>query len=176
MKTAFTLFALGCGLLIFQGAFSTVIPPRLCPDFALLFIAGLAFRMSSVHGLWFSALLGYLADTLSGTLLGEHAILYTSMFLFMRVLHRQTDLSGGFRQSLAVGFLTLLQALGLIWMVYFFREQSLLPVALDGGLWTQTLVNAAVAPFFLKWFLSFKLDRDSESPLSRHGRGQEVLR
>ncbi len=176
MKTALAFFALACGLLVFQGAISRVIPPHLCPDFALLFVAGLAFRLSSLHGLLFAAVVGYLADNLSGTLLGEHAILYTTIFLVMRVLNRQTDLSGGFRRGLVVGLLTLLQGLGLIWMAYFFREQSLLPVALDGGLWIQALVNAIAAPFFLSWFLRFMRDRDSESPLSRHALGQEVLR
>jgi rod shape-determining protein MreD len=175
MKNALTLLALACALLVFQGAVSTVIPSYLCPDFALLFIVGLAFRLPSVQGLWFAALLGYLADNLSGTLLGEHAILYTAIFLIMRVLDRQTDLSRGLSRSLAVGVLTLLQASGLIWMAYFFREQSLLPVALDGGLWMQALVNAITAPFFLSWFLKFAHDRDSDSSLSRH-RGQEVLR
>lgn len=175
MKNPLTLLVLACALLVFQGAVSAVIPPYLCPDFALLIIVGLAFRLPSVQGLWFAAFLGYLADNLSGTLLGEHAILFTAMFLFMRVLNRQTDLSGGFRQCLVVGFLTLLQALGLIWMTYFFREQSLLPMALDGGLWMQVLVNAIVAPFFLSWFVKFAHDRDSNSSLSRY-RGQEVLR
>lgn len=173
MKTVLAFFAMACGLLIFQGAFSTVIPPRFCPDFALLFIVSLALRFSSMQGLLFAALIGYLVDTLSGTLLGEHSILYTTIFLLMRVLNRQTDLSGVVRQSLVVGLLTLLQALGLIWMAYFFREQSLLPVALKGGLWTQALVNAVVAPFFLGWFMHFARDRDSESPLSRHAMGQE---
>jgi rod shape-determining protein MreD len=176
MKTPLAFFALACGLLIFQGVFSTVIPPQLCPDFALLFVAGLAFRLSSLQGLLFAALIGYLADHLSGTLLGEHSILYTTMFLFMRVLNHQTDLSGALRQSLVVGLLTLLQALGLIWIAYFLREQSLLPLVLDGGLWTQALVNALAAPFFLGWFLRFMRGRDAESPLSRHARGQEVLR
>ena len=76
MKAALAFLGLGALAIVVQGALVGVFPARWCPDLGFLMVIGLGTRWrSSGGGLVISAALGYLADLLSGSLLGQHLLL-----------------------------------------------------------------------------------------------------
>jgi rod shape-determining protein MreD len=109
-----TLAVLACGLaaLMVQGALARALPPPWCPDLAWLVVLGIGLRWPGfVSGFVLAAVLGFAMDALSGSLLGQHALLRLVSYLAAAVAARQLDLSGGipvalltFALSLAYGF------------------------------------------------------------------------
>jgi rod shape-determining protein MreD len=167
MKLLGKLLLLGVLLSMLRSALATVFPSYLCPDFGLLLAAGMGYRLRAVRGLWMAALLGYCVDLLSATLLGEHAVIYTIVFLLMYLGNRQIHLWGAMRLALAAALLSVLHGFLLIWMSHLFHDRSLFSLALNGGWWIQVLVNAAVAPWFIGRVAQLSLDRDGDSNLQR---------
>ncbi len=108
---------------------------------------------------------GYIVDYFSGTLFGEHSVIYTVVFLVMYLGNRQVHIRGALRKAMALALLTFLQGIGLMWMEGQFRGANLLPIAIEGRWWVQALVNAAAAPFVLGWILRLTAERDGDASL-----------
>jgi cell shape-determining protein MreD len=95
VKHAVALLALGLVAVVVQGVLGTLVRPPWCPDLAFLVLLGVGLRWQGLAGgLLFAALLGYATDLVSGSLLGQHALL--NLFAFSGTLFatRQLNLRG----------------------------------------------------------------------------------
>ena len=95
MKAILVVLAAGVLVLIAQGALATVLPGPYCPDLGLLVVLGIGLRWEGLtSGIFIAAVLGFVADLLSGSLLGQHTLLRLFAFLGARVADRQLNLRG----------------------------------------------------------------------------------
>jgi rod shape-determining protein MreD len=116
MKSIVAVFALGLAALMVQVSLARTLPPPWCPDFSWLVVVGIGLRWPSfVSGLCLAAALGHATDLLSGSLMGQHALLRIVTYLAAALASRQLDLSGGlpvgvfvFAMTIVYGALTLL--------------------------------------------------------------------
>lgn len=112
MKSTLAVLALGLAALMVQGALAHALPPPWCPDLGWLVVVGIALRWPGfVSGFVLAAILGYAMDAISGSLLGQHALLRLASYLVAALAARQLDLTGGipvallvFGTSIAYGF------------------------------------------------------------------------
>ena len=112
MKSTFAVLALGLATLMIQGGLARALPPPWCPDLAWLVVVGIGLRWPGfVSGFALATVLGFAMDAVSGSLLGQHALLRVVSYLAAAIAGRQLDLSGGvsialltFALSLAYGF------------------------------------------------------------------------
>ena len=112
MKSTLAVLALGLGALMVQGGLARALPPPWCPDLAWLVVVGIGLRWPGfLSGFVLSAMLGFAMDAVSGSLLGQHALLRLVSYLVAATAARQLDLSGGiptallsFSLSVAYGF------------------------------------------------------------------------
>ncbi len=112
MKSGLAVFALGLAMLIVQVSLGRTLPPPWCPDFAWLVVVGVGLRWPSfVSGLLLAASLGYSMDLLSGSLMGQHALLRILTFLAAALGARQLDLSGGLSVAVFVFAMTIVYGL-----------------------------------------------------------------
>jgi rod shape-determining protein MreD len=108
------LLCLGIGAMIAQGAINGFIPTRLTPDLGFLVVIALGLRWrSAAGGLLLAALLGFAADLLSGSLLGEHALMRVFVYGCARAASRQLNLRGLLPQAVFVLALTVVNAFGI---------------------------------------------------------------
>ena len=115
MKSVFAILAIGLLALVGQGLLARVLPPPWCPDLAWLLVIALGLRWPSfVSGLLVAALLGYAQDLLSGSLLGQHALLGLLSYLAAALAARQLDFSGAFPVAILVFITRLLHGLGMV--------------------------------------------------------------
>ena len=81
MKRWLASFALGLGCIVLQGVLPVFLPRAACPDLVLLFVLALGLHWSGwLSGFGIVVALGYLSDFSSGSLLGQHALLYLVTF------------------------------------------------------------------------------------------------
>lgn len=121
MKSASALFLLGLAALVVQGALARLIPPPWCPDFAWLVVIAMGLRWPSfLPGVLLAVALGYAMDLLSGSLMGQHALLRWVSYLAAALAARQLDLSGGLPAGLFVFGLTLAYGFATTSMLSFF--------------------------------------------------------
>ena len=83
------------------------LPAPWCPDLGLVVVVGLGLWLQGASGLGAAAVLGYVADLLSGSLLGQHALLRTLAYGMTRIAHAKLNLSGWLSLALLVGLLSL---------------------------------------------------------------------
>jgi rod shape-determining protein MreD len=147
VKRGLVLLCVGILATMLQGAVATFIPPALVPDLGLLLVFGIALCWrSSAGGLVLSAALGYVADLLSGTLLGEHALMRVLAFGAARFGSRHLNLRGALPQMAFVAGLTAVHALLLGTLTSFMAGAV---GASSIGIWdliAHALVNALFAP------------------------------
>lgn len=148
MKRAGLFAALGLLALVAQGALATLVAPPWCPDLALLVLIGIGLRWEgAASGILLAALLGYATDLLSGSLLGQHALL--DMFVFGGTLlaTRQLNLHGllplaSFAAVIAFFYGAVMQAI-----TGFFVGGVELQVSWVGGQVAHAFVSGVAAPF-----------------------------
>jgi rod shape-determining protein MreD len=92
LKRTLGLVALGLGGLLVQGAGAALVPAWALPDFALLVAVSVAVVAGGPQGLVVATLVGYAADLLSRSLLGQHAALAAMAYVITRVVALQLDL------------------------------------------------------------------------------------
>lgn len=165
MKGPLALLGLGALAALVQGVLATWIPPRLCPDLGLLGVvaAGLCLR-SLLGGLLVSSLLGYLTDLLSGSLLGQHALLRLLAYLAVRYGSRHLSLRAPFALAACVAGLAVVNAVALSALTAFFAPGSLSDPGWLHDLAPQAAVNAIAAPFAVRFadrFVSAFGDEDA---------------
>jgi len=95
MRIVSALFAAGVFALVLQGALATLVPPPWCPDLGLLVVITIGLRWRALGtGLVLAAALGFAADILSGSLVGQHALLRVIAFASAYLAGRQLNLKG----------------------------------------------------------------------------------
>jgi rod shape-determining protein MreD len=139
----FGLLALGI-----QGGLAMVVPRQLCPDLGLLVVIAIGLHwQDATSGLLISSVLGFIADLLSSSIFGAHALLRVLVFTTTAVSRQRMDLRGGLAMALFAGGMTILYALGLFLLMGFFGTQ---PEGVRwsgiGGLLPHALINAICAP------------------------------
>ena len=150
MKIGLVFVLVGALTLMFQGVAASVLPAYLCPDlgFLLVIALGLCWRSTS-GGLLLVALLGYLTDLLSGSLLGQHMLLRVAAFGASRVASRQLNLRGPRPQVVFVAVLTVANAAAVVVLTAFFAPGLGIGPLAPGDLLRHALVNALCAPIVI---------------------------
>jgi len=145
---AFTVyFALGLLVLSLQGALAVVVRPPWCPDFGLLVVMTLGLRWRGLaSGLCLAALLGFCTDLLSGSLLGQQALLRILVFAAASLASRQLDLRGSFALLLFAFGVCVLDGLCLLALSVFFVGAFSGTLSLLPELFLHAAVNALFAP------------------------------
>jgi rod shape-determining protein MreD len=160
VKRTLLILAFGVVALVLLGALNTLIPPRFTPDLGLLVVIALGLHWRSTDGgLVLAATLGFAADLLSGSLLGQQALMRLLAFGIARFASGHLNLRGAVPQSLFALAFTLFNALGISLLSVFFTAgggfdlvmlQNLLPHALANALFAypvSRLVEAVATAF-----------------------------
>ena len=147
MKPAVALLLVSAFAVMVQGAAAGLIGHFIIPDLGLLIVVALGTRWRSLaSGIVLAALIGYLADLLSGSLLGQHALLRMLAFAAARVGSRSLNLRGALPQAVFVGILSLVNALGVAVLTTFFAPDTGFGIASAGALLAHAGINAVFAP------------------------------
>lgn len=121
MKSMLAVSLLGFAALVAQGALARTISPPWCPDLAWLVVIGVGLRWPGLlSGLFVAVLLGYAMDLLSGSLMGQHALLRLISYLVAAMASRQLDLSGGLSVAIFVFGMTVLYGSGIVATLFLF--------------------------------------------------------
>lgn len=147
MRRALAVLALGGVALALQGALATQLPAPACPDLGLLVVVALGLHWrGAVGGLVLAATLGYAADLLSGSLLGEHALLRLGVYAAARLASRQLNLRGAFPLACFVFAATFAYALGVNALGGLFGAGATFGWSRLGELALHASLNAVLAP------------------------------
>jgi rod shape-determining protein MreD len=146
------LLLAGLLALVIQGALATIVSPPWCPDLALLVVLCIGLRWRGLAaGLWLAALLGFAADLLSGSLMGQHALLRVLAFVSAFFASRQLNLKGSLPLVIFSAAVTVGYGIALVAVSTFFVGRA--PVSL-GGL-TDLLVHGSVNGLAVPFVYSF---------------------
>jgi len=145
MRRAVVLVAIGVLALVVQGTAATIIAPPLCPNLGLLVVIAMALRWrGAASGLLVAFLLGYAADLLSGSLLGQHALLHLFVFAGARIVVRRLNFHGGLPLAVFAGVVILIYDVALLALTGFFVGS----VELRWSWLGDELVHAAMGALF----------------------------
>lgn len=146
MRSFLAVLALGLIALIAQGVLARALPPPWCPDLAWLLVIALGLRWPSfVSGLLVAALLGYAQDLLSGSLMGQHALLGLLSHLTAALAARQLDLSGALPVAFLVFVTRLLHGLAMVGTLSLFVDAPGVDLHVLGQAVAHALVNVVAA-------------------------------
>jgi rod shape-determining protein MreD len=130
--TAFTWWAVG--------------PLRLEPLIVLVVSAG--YRLPLVLGFVVVMFLGYVADLISGGVMGLSMVIFTLIYVICQLARRKLDIASWPFQMLSVGVLTVVAHLLTAGGVTLTVPSYVPPVNLPLLLVAQALINALTAPLF----------------------------
>ncbi|MCB2193722.1 MAG: hypothetical protein KQI62_19255 [Deltaproteobacteria bacterium] len=130
--TAFSWWALG--------------PLRLEPIIVLVVSAG--YRLPLVLGFVVVMFLGYVADLISGGVMGQSVVIFTIIYVICQLARRKLDIASWPFQMLSVGVLTIVDHLLTAGAVTLTVTSYVPPVNLPLLLLAQALINALTAPLF----------------------------
>ncbi len=141
MKSTLAVLALGFAGLMLQGGLARALPPPWCPDLSWLVVVGLGLRWPGfVSGFLVTAVLGFAMDAVSGSLIGQHALLRLGTYLVAAIAARQLDLSGG----IPTAMLTFVLSLGYGFGIVATRSLLLVPEPLGLEVFAIAAVQAVV--------------------------------
>lgn len=128
MKQGLALLALGIAALVVQSVAALWLPARFVPDLGLLVVVAIALCLrNAVAGIVLAAVLGYVTDVLSGSLLGQQTLLRMGAYGAARVASAHLNMRGALPQALFVAGLSMVYAASLWGLAAFFAPG-------DGGL------------------------------------------
>lgn len=140
MKSFPALLLVGFGALILQGAMARSVPPPWCPDLGWLVVVALGLRWPRLlPGAVAAVVLGYGMDLVSGSLMGQHALMRLLTYLAAALAARQLDLSGGLPIGIFVFLSTIVYGVVVVGTLSFFVGA--------GGVDFGTLVDAVCHGF-----------------------------
>jgi rod shape-determining protein MreD len=147
VKRVLGLLGLGVVALTLQGAVPSFLPARFCPDLGFLLVValGLCWR-SAVGGVCVAGAIGYTADLLSGSLLGQHALLRLAAYAVARFGNRHLNLRGALPQAIFVAVLTSANAFAMALLTSFFSPGTGVGRVALRELLPQAVANALLAP------------------------------
>lgn len=146
-KLLAVLFATGVLALVLQGALATVVSPPWCPDLGLLVVLSIGLRWRGLAvGLALAAALGFAADLLSGSLVGQHALLRLIAFSSAFLAGRQLNLKGSLPLVVFAMSVSFVYGVAVYAVSTFFVGAGAPSFAwLFDGVW-HALVNGVAAP------------------------------
>lgn len=148
MKRAIVVLLVGYAAVMIQGSVNAFLPPHLTPNLGLLIIIAVGlFWRSAASGIVIAAVLGFTADILSGSLLGEQALLGMLAFLAARFGSQHLNLRGALPQALFVFGYTVVNAFGIGILDEFFDLRAGILSMMLQFLPIHALANAVCAPF-----------------------------
>lgn len=146
MKRTSLILLIGIAAPVFQGVLNTFVPARFAPDLGFLVVIALGLHWrSTAGGLVLAATLGFAADLLSGSLLGQQALLRLLAFGVARVASGHLNLRGAVPQSFFVLGLTAINALGVATLNVFFTAGGGFDLVMLRDLLSHAVVNALFA-------------------------------
>jgi len=146
VKSFLAILALGLLALIGQGALARLLPPPWCPDIAWLVVVALGLRWPHfLSGLLLAVLLGYAMDLVSGSLMGQHALMRLLSYLAAAVASRQLDLSGALPVSIFVFIAMLFHGLAMVATLSFFVGSSGIGIHVVGQALVHAMANVLAA-------------------------------
>jgi rod shape-determining protein MreD len=147
VKRTLALLLIGVAAPVLQGAANTFIPARFTPDLGFLIVIALGLHWrSAAGGLAISAALGFIADLLSGSLVGEHALMRMLAFGAARFASRHLNLRGPLPQAIFVLFFTAVNVLGIGLLNTFFTSEGGFDTVALRDLLPHASINALFAP------------------------------
>jgi cell shape-determining protein MreD len=147
LKRAIALIGLGLFAPMIQGAVVPYLPRGACPDAGLLLVIAIGLSLRNTGGgVALAALVGFVADLLSGALLGSHAFLWVLAFGVARFTSLHVNLRGPFMQLGLAASLTVGAALGLAGLTAFFGSADARSLVAPVELLRQVIANALTAP------------------------------
>jgi rod shape-determining protein MreD len=148
VKQGLALLVAGLLALVFQGALATVVPPPWCPDLGLLVVLCIGLRWRDLAaGLCLAALLGFGADLVSGSLMGQHALLRVLAFVSAFFAGRQLNLKGSLPLVIFSAAVTVGYGVALVAVSTFFVGHASFALGGVTDLVVHGIVNGLVAPF-----------------------------
>ncbi len=165
------LFLFGVLCVMAQGALAKVISPQYVPDLGLLMAFGAGLTLGAVDGLLLAAALGYVADTLGGSLLGQWALVYIIMCQATRILTQHLNFQGIFYHAFFVFGLTFVCEFALAGAVWLLQEAPPATGVLTPALAIHAVTNAVMAPLFGQLILQLaaRLESDRRRDLQLNG-------
>ena len=146
MKRTLLILLIGIAAPVLQGALNTFVPARFAPDLGFLVVIALGLHWrSTAAGLVLAATLGLAADLLSGSLLGQQALLRLLAFGAARFASGHLNLRGAVPQSIFVVGFTAVNALGIATLNVFFTAGGGFDVVMLRDLLSHAFVNALFA-------------------------------
>lgn len=142
--------SLGLGLvaLVVQGALATLLPPPWCPDLGLLVVLCLGLRWRGLAaGLALAGVLGFSADWLSGSLVGQHGLLRVLAFASALIAGRQLNLRRGLPLVAFVFSATLIYGILAALISQFFLDVGWPPASV----WLGGILHAAINGLCAPW-------------------------
>lgn len=147
MKRVLAVLLVGIATPMLQGGLNTFVPPRFTPDLGFLVVIALGLHWRSAPGgLAIAAAIGFSADLLSGSLLGEQALLRMLVFTAARIASRHLNLRGALPQAAFVFALTAVNALGIRLLEAFFTSAGPFDLVMLRNLPSHAAMNALFAP------------------------------
>lgn len=147
MKRAAVLVVLGLLVPMIQGGLAPFLPHGACPDVGLLLVIALGMALrSAAGGLALAAWIGFVCDVLSGSLLGELALVRVLVYGGARLASSHVNLQGAFTKMVLAAGLTLVSAIGMGALTAFFSSGAAAPLATPRELLWHIAVNALLAP------------------------------
>ena len=129
-----------------QSALATFVPPPYCPDLGLLVVIAIGLRWRGLTaGLLLAALLGFAADIMSGTLMGQHALLRMIAFASAFYAGRQLNLKGSIPLALFAGGVSLAYGALLFGLSNFFVGARVPVMSVLGGLLQHAVINGVIS-------------------------------
>ena len=169
MRPALAWCGVGLLLIVLEGVLTHGLSARYVPDFSLLATIAAALAFPPGRGMILAVVFGLGTDMLSGSLLGQVALLRLLEFGLARSLAGQLDLRRGVPAAVFAATLVVIDSLGLVGLSRLFLGEF--PVAWSelAGLAPRALLTGAFAPFVLR--LALRLgDALSESDARREMR------
>lgn len=147
MKRALALAGLAFAALVVQAGAARVVPAPWCPDLGLLIVVGFGLSLRrAATGLLLSALVGYLSDLLSGSLLGQHMLLRMVAFGAARIGSRRFNLRGPVPLAIFSAGLCAANGLGTWALAAFFAPGQAPPIPPAADFAAQALLAGLLAP------------------------------
>ncbi|MFQ5415964.1 MAG: rod shape-determining protein MreD [Myxococcota bacterium] len=151
MKQTLVLLAIGVAATVVQGAMNTLVPVRFTPDLGFLIVIALGVHWrSTAGGLVLATLQGFTVDLLSGSLLGEHALLRLLAFAAARAASRHLNVRGMLPQAVFVMVFTAANAVGVGTLNVFFASGGGFDVVMLRDVLPHAFVNACFAPLVIR--------------------------
>jgi rod shape-determining protein MreD len=141
------MLAFGITALVVQSVAALHLPAALVPNLSLLVAVALGLQLEAASGLFVAGALGYASDLLSGSLLGQHALLRALACVGTRLANTGLDLRRFLPLAIFAALLTLAEAAALGGLSTLFAGRAAFDRALFAVLGQQMLVNALAAPF-----------------------------